>query len=133
MSDPTLSGACPRLYLIDGSSYIFRAYFALPRLTNSSGLPTQAIYGFTTMTFRFLKDYRPDWLAVIFDTGGETFRDQLYADYKANRPAAPADLIPQFPYIRKVLEAMNIATLVHWNMELPSLLNSFHFKWPLAF
>jgi len=105
------------LYLIDGSSYIFRAYFALPPLTNSSGLPTQAIYGFTTMTLRFIKEYRPEWLVVVFDTGGETFRDGLYSDYKANRPEAPADLIPQFPYIRKVLKAMNIAVLDHEGFE----------------
>ena len=79
--DPLKSnGALPRLYLIDGSSYIFRAYFALPRLTNSSGLPTHAIYGFTTMTLRFVKEHRPQWLVVVLDTGGETFREQLHPE-----------------------------------------------------
>lgn len=101
----------PCVYLIDGSSYIFRAFFALPPLTNSAGLPTHAIYGFTTMTFKFLKTHRPEYLAVALDAGRETFRNEIFQDYKANRPEAPADLVPQFPYIRKVLEAMNVAVL----------------------
>ncbi len=99
------------IYLIDGSSYIFRAYFALPPLTNSSGVPTQATYGFTTMTLKFLKEYQPEYLAVVLDAGRETFRNQIYQDYKANRPAAPPDLIPQFAHIRTVIQAMNIALL----------------------
>jgi DNA polymerase-1 len=103
-----------RLYLIDGSSYIFRAYFALKKQLphpNSSGLYTHAIYGFTTMIQRFLKEYQPEMLAVVLDAGRETFRNEIYHEYKSNRPEAPADLIPQFPYFRKVLEAMNIRTL----------------------
>jgi len=101
----------PCVYLIDGSSYIFRAFFALPPLSNASGLPTHAIYGFTNMTLKFLKTYRPEYLAVVLDAGRETFRNQIYQDYKSNRPEAPPDLIPQFPYIRKVLEAMNVTVL----------------------
>lgn len=101
----------PYVYLVDGSSYIFRAFFALPPLSNSSGLPTHAIYGFTTMTFKFLKAYRPEYLAVVLDAGRKTFRNEMYHEYKSNRPEAPPDLIPQFPYIRKVLEAMNVAAL----------------------
>ncbi|MFQ5916835.1 MAG: 5'-3' exonuclease H3TH domain-containing protein [Candidatus Binatia bacterium] len=104
-------GPRARLYLIDGSSYIFRAFFGLPPLSNSSGMPTQAIYGFTTMTLKFLKEHHPELIAVVFDTGRETFRTQMYHEYKGNRPEAPADLIPQFPYIRKVLQAMNIPAL----------------------
>ncbi|MBI4488925.1 MAG: hypothetical protein HY694_07550 [Deltaproteobacteria bacterium] len=106
-----MSAAHSSVYLIDGSSYIFRAFFALPPLTNSSGLPTQAVYGFTNMTLKFLKDFRPEYMAVLLDAGRETFRNQIFQDYKGNRPEAPADLIPQFPYIRKVLEAMNVAVL----------------------
>lgn len=106
-----MTGAQPRLYLLDGSSYVFRAFFALPPLSNSSGLPTQAIYGFTNMTFKLFKEHQPELLAVVFDAGRETFRNQIYPDYKGNRPEAPADLIPQFPYIRKVLEAMNVPVL----------------------
>lgn len=101
----------PCVYLIDGSSYIFRAFFALPPLSNASGLPTHAIYGFTTMTLKFLKTYRPEYLAVVLDAGRKTFRNQIYHGYKSNRPEAPPDLIPQFPYIRKVLEAMDVAVL----------------------
>lgn len=101
----------PCIYLIDGSSYIFRAFFALPPLTNSAGLPTQAIYGFTTMTLKFLRTHRPEYLVVALDAGKETFRNQIYQDYKGNRPEAPPDLIPQFPYIRKILAALNVAVL----------------------
>ncbi len=100
-----------RLYLIDGSSYIFRAFFALPPMSNSNKLPTHAIFGFTTMTLRFLKEYQPEMLAVVLDAGRETFRNEIYHEYKSNRPEAPPDLIPQFPYIRKILEAMNIPAL----------------------
>ncbi len=100
-----------RLYLIDGSSYIFRAFFALPPMSNSKELPTQAIYGFTTMTLKFLKEHQPEMLAVVLDAGRETFRNEIYHEYKSNRPEAPPDLIPQFPYIRKVLQAMNIPAL----------------------
>lgn len=101
----------PCVYLIDGSSYIFRAFFALPPLINSSGLPTQAIYGFATMMLKFIKDKQPQYLAVVLDAGRETFRNEIFQDYKGNRPDAPPDLIPQFPYIRKVLDAMNIFPL----------------------
>ncbi|MBI2357852.1 MAG: hypothetical protein HYV04_02890 [Deltaproteobacteria bacterium] len=99
------------VYLVDGSAYIFRAFFALPPLTNSRGLPTQAIYGFTTMTLKFLRAHRPQHLAVALDAGKETFRNQIYEHYKANRPEAPPDLIPQFPYIRRVLDALNVSVL----------------------
>jgi len=100
-----------RLYLVDGSSYIFRAYFALPPLTNSSGLPTQAIYGFTNMTLKFLKDYHPQYLSIVLDAGRETFRNQMYEFYKGNRPEAPRDLVTQLPYIRKILQALNVPVL----------------------
>lgn len=106
-----MTDAKPPIYLIDGSSYIFRAFFALPPLSNSSGLPTQAIYGFTTMMLKFLKEHRPEYVAVVFDAGRETFRNRLYEDYKGNRPEAPADLIPQFPYIRRASEAMSLSVL----------------------
>ncbi len=122
MSDFTMTGSGRRLYLIDGSSYIFRAFFALPPLTNAAGLPTQAIYGFTTMTLKFLKDYKPEHLAVVFDAGRETFRNQMSEDYKGNRPTAPPDLIPQFPYIRKVLEAMNIPVMEQEGFEADDLI-----------
>jgi len=80
-------------------------------MSNSNKLPTHAIFGFTTMTLRFLKKYQPEMLAVVLDAGRETFRNEIYHEYKSNRPEAPPDLIPQFPYIRKVLRAMNIPAL----------------------
>lgn len=112
----------PCAYLLDGSSYIFRAFFALPALSNAAGLPTNAVYGFTTMTVKLLKTYRPDYLAVALDAGRETFRNRIYQEYKSNRPEAPPDLIPQFPYIRKVLEAMKVAVLEREGYEADDLI-----------
>lgn len=100
-----------QLFLIDGSAYIFRAFFAIPPLTNAGGLPTNAIFGFTNILLKFLKQYRPAYVAVALDAGRLTFRNEMYADYKGNRPEAPADLIPQFPYFRKVLDALNLPLL----------------------
>ena len=101
----------PRLFLIDGSAYIFRAFFAIPPLNNTTGLPTNAIFGFTNILLKFLKQYKPEYVAVALDAGRETFRNQMFADYKGNRPEAPADLIPQFPYFRKVLDALKLPLL----------------------
>ena len=102
----------PRLFLIDGSSYIFRAFFALPpTLKTAAGLPTNAIIGFTNLLLKFLKQYRPVYIAVALDAGRMTFRNEMYTDYKGNRREAPADLIPQFPYFRKVLDALNLPLL----------------------
>jgi len=101
----------PRLYLIDGSSYIFRAFYAIGHLSNSKGLPTNAIYGFTQMLLKVLKDHRPDYFVVVLDSKAPTFRSQVYQEYKANRPAMPEGLVPQIPYIKKIMEAYRIATL----------------------
>jgi len=101
----------PRLFLIDGSAYIFRAFFAMPPLSNSAGLPTNAILGFTNLMLKFLKQHQPEYIAVALDAGRETFRNEMLTSYKGNRPEAPADLIPQFPYIRKVLESLNLPVL----------------------
>ena len=89
----------PVLYLIDGSSYIFRAYYAIRHLSNSKGVPTNAVYGFTSMLFKFLKDYEPTHLGIVFDSKGATFRDEIYPLYKANRSEPPEDLVPQFEKI----------------------------------
>jgi 5'-3' exonuclease len=101
----------PRLFLIDGSSYIFRAFFAIPPLSNAAGLPTNAIFGFTNILLKLLKQHRPEYVVVALDAGRETFRNDMYAKYKSNRPEAPAELIPQFPYFRKVLDALNLPLL----------------------
>jgi DNA polymerase-1 len=101
----------PRLFLIDGSAYIFRAFFAMPPLSNSAGLPTNAILGFTNILLKVLKQYRPEYVTVALDAGRKTFRNEMLADYKGNRPEAPALLIPQFPYFRKVLDGLNVSLL----------------------
>jgi DNA polymerase-1 len=98
----------PVLYLIDGSSYIFRAYYAIRGLTTSKGIPTNAVYGFASMLFKFLKDYKPEYLGIVFDTKEKTFRDEIYPLYKANRGAPPDDLVQQFSRIFEVVDAFDI-------------------------
>lgn len=100
-----------RLYLVDGSSYIFRAYYAIRHLSNSKGEATNAVYGFTTMLLGLLRDERPDLLAIVFDTAAPTFRKQLYPQYKANRTAMPEDLVPQIPRIKEVVQGFNLPLL----------------------
>ena len=102
------------LYLVDGSGYLFRAYHALPPLTRKSdGLPTGAVSGFCNMLWKLLEDMKdgdaPTHLAVIFDAGEKTFRNDLYADYKAHRPPPPEDLIPQFPLVREATRAFGVS------------------------
>jgi DNA polymerase-1 len=100
------------LYLIDGSGYIFRAFFALPRLNNSRGLPTNATYGFIRMLLKLLKEARPTHIAVIFDSARKTFRDELFESYKANRVETPSDLLQQIPYIYRAVDQFCIPRLV---------------------
>ncbi|MFH2011400.1 MAG: DNA polymerase I [Pseudomonadota bacterium] len=101
----------PRLFLIDGSSYIYRAYFAIGHLSTSSGLPTNAIFGFCNMLLKVIKDHKPDHMAVIFDAKGPTFRHEMYDQYKANRPSMPDALQPQIPHIKKIVDGFNIPVL----------------------
>lgn len=102
----------PRLYLLDGSSYIYRAFYGIRDLATASGVPTNAVYGFTRMLLGLLQEHRPDYLAVIFDRPRvETFRRQLYPEYKAQRDAMPPELQQQIPSIRLLLEALNIPVL----------------------
>lgn len=96
------------LYLIDGSGFIFRAYHALPPLTNAQGTPVGAVLGFVNMLLKLTEDHKADYIAVVFDAARKTFRNRIYADYKAHRPPAPDDLIPQFAIIREATDALNI-------------------------
>src|SRR5512139_980761 len=98
----------PRILLIDGSSYIYRAFYAIGHLSNSRGFPTNAIYGFTQMILRVLKEQDPGYIAVVFDSKAPTFRDELYPSYKANRPSMPESLSLQIPYIRRVIDGYRI-------------------------
>ncbi|MGF1624736.1 MAG: DNA polymerase I [Alphaproteobacteria bacterium] len=97
-----------RLHLVDGSGYIFRAYHALPPMNRPDGTPTNAVYGFTNMILKLVKDTDTDAVAVIFDAARRNFRNDLYADYKAHRPEAPEDLVPQFSLIRDATRAFNL-------------------------
>jgi len=97
------------LYLIDGSSYIFRAYYGIRQfLSTSKGFPTNALYGFINMLQKVMKDEKPDYLVVTFDSKEKTFRHEIYADYKANREVPPEDLAKQFPYFEPLVQAFNI-------------------------
>lgn len=100
------------VYLVDGSGYIFRAFYAVAPLTTKSGFPTNALFGFTKMLKKLLAEAKSDNVAVIFDSGRETFRKEIYADYKANRTAPPEDLQKQFPYFTKIAEALGLAVFV---------------------
>jgi len=97
--------------LVDGSSYLFRAYHAMPKLTNSRNEHTGAIYGVINMIRRLLKDYQPEHIAVIFDAKGKTFRDDIYPEYKANRPPMPEDLAEQIEPIHRIIQAMGLPLL----------------------
>ncbi|WP_072090296.1 DNA polymerase I [Candidatus Pelagibacter communis] len=120
-------------YLIDGSGYIFRAYYALPPLTRKSdGLPTGAVSGFCSMLFKLLEDsksdqnlQKPTHFAVIFDSARKTFRNEIYTDYKANRSEAPDDLAPQFEYIRKSVLAFNLPSVDLPNYEADDLIATY--------
>ena len=100
------------LILVDGSSYLYRAFHAMPALSNSAGEPTGAIYGVVNMIRRLLKDYDPDRIAVVFDAKGKTFRDELYAQYKAHRPPMPDELKAQIEPLHEILRAMGLPVLV---------------------
>ena len=120
-------------YLIDGSGYIFRAYYALPPLTRKSdGLPVGAVSGFCNMLFKLLEDSKsndnlekPTHFAVIFDSARKNFRNEIYSEYKGNRSDAPDDLIPQFEYIRKSVKAFNLPSIELINYEADDLIATY--------
>ena len=120
-------------YLIDGSGYIFRAYYALPPLSRKSdGLPTGAVSGFCSMLFKLLEEsrsddsnHKPTHFAVIFDSARKNFRNEIYSEYKANRAEAPDDLVPQFEYIRKSVKAFNLPSIELLNYEADDLIATY--------
>ena len=125
---PVIKGS--HVYLIDGSGYIFRAFHALPPLTRpSDGLPVGAVHGFCAMLWKLLQDARkgsgPTHLAVIFDASEKTFRNEIYKDYKAHRPPAPEELVPQFPLIRDAVKAFNIACIEQNGFEADDLIATY--------
>lgn len=118
-----------KLYLIDGSGFIFRAFHALPPLRRPDGTPVGAVYGFCSILMRFLEqanaDHEQDYLAVIFDAARKTFRQDIYPNYKAHRPEVPEDLIPQFPLIRLACEAFQIPSIELEGFEADDLIASY--------
>jgi DNA polymerase-1 len=117
------------VYLIDGSGFIFRAYHALPPLTRSDGTPVGAVQGFCNMMWKLLEDLKgpdqPSHLACILDHSGKTFRNDMYDQYKANRPPAPEDLVPQFPIIRDAVKAFGVPSIEMPNYEADDLIATY--------
>ena len=100
--------AAPRLILVDGSAYIFRAFFAIRNMNRKDGTPTNAVYGFTTMMMKLMEDENPEYIIVALDSARETFRNEIYPDYKANRDSPPEELVPQFALVRDAIRALNL-------------------------
>ncbi len=123
-SQGEISGV-PQLYLIDGSAYVYRAFHAVRGLTNSKGMPTNAVFGFTRMLIKLMKDRAPRHVAMFFDAKGPTFRHEVYADYKANRPPMPDDLISQLPLIKKVTSGFNIPVIELAGFEADDLIGTY--------
>ncbi|MCX8072527.1 MAG: DNA polymerase I [Candidatus Binatia bacterium] len=117
------------LYLIDAHSYVYRAFFALPRLTTAQGQPVQAVFGFTKMLLRLLRELKPQYAAAVFDAPGQTFRDEIYADYKATRPATPAELVSQLPYVREVAEGAGLTVLQVAGVEADDVIGTLALRW----
>lgn len=117
------------LYLVDGSAYIFRAYHRLPPLTNPEGTPVGAVYGYTTMLWKLADDLDkadgPTHLAVILDKSSKSFRNEIYEEYKANRPPPPEDLVPQFPLIRDATRAFSLPVIEEPDVEADDMIASY--------
>jgi DNA polymerase I len=106
-----------RLILVDGSSFLFRAYHAIPPLTSPKGLPTNAMHGVTNMLRKLINDYHSDYITVVFDAPGGTFRNDLYADYKAHRPPMPDDLRVQIEPLHQIIRAMGLPLIIENGIE----------------
>ncbi|MEW6333098.1 MAG: DNA polymerase I [Thermodesulfobacteriota bacterium] len=114
----------PKLVLVDGSNYLFRAFYAIRELSNSKGFPTNAIYGFTTMLIKLLRDQEPDYIAVAFDVKGPTFRHEAFADYKATRRATPDTLVPQIPYVKEIVRGFSIPIVEQAGLEADDIIGT---------
>jgi len=112
------------LYLIDGTAYIYRAYHAIQGLTNSKGLPTNAAFGFTRILIKLLEDRSPEYVAMLFDAKGPTFRHKIYKDYKANRPPMPEDLSVQIQHIKEITKGFNIPVMEMQGFEADDLIGA---------
>ena len=113
------------VFLVDGSGFIFRAFHALPPMSRDDGTPTNAVFGFTNMLIKLIEDLKADHCAIIFDTARKTFRNDVYKEYKANRPPPPDELIPQFALIREAVRAFNIACIEMEGYEADDLIATY--------
>jgi len=113
-----------KIYLIDGSAYIYRAYHAVRGLSNSQGLPTNAVFGFTNMLIKLIKEKSPEYLMIFFDVKGPTFRHKMYGEYKANRPPMPEDLSIQIPHIKNIVSAFNLPSMEKQGYEADDLIGT---------
>lgn len=118
----------PLLILIDGSSYLYRAFHALPPLVNSKGQPTGAVYGVLNMIRKLLADYPATYVGVVFDAPGKTFRHEHYEHYKAHRPSMPDELRTQVPLLHDVIRAMNLPLLVIPGVEADDVIATLAFQ-----
>ncbi len=112
------------IYMIDGSAYIYRAYHAVRGLSNSKGLPTNAVFGFTRMLLKLIEDRSPEYIGMFFDSKGPTFRHKIYKEYKANRPPMPEDLSVQIPYIKKITKGFNLPVIEMPGFEADDLIGT---------
>jgi DNA polymerase-1 len=120
-----MSEAAPRLLLVDGSGYLFRAFFALPPMTRPDGTPVNAVLGFTSMLWKLLQEHPDDHVVVVFDAGKKSFRNDLYEAYKANREEAPEELVPQFPLVREAARAFELPVVEVAGLEADDLIASY--------
>ncbi|MGP8154338.1 MAG: DNA polymerase I [Smithella sp.] len=118
----------PLVAIVDGSNYIYRAFYAIPLLTNSKGFPTNAIYGFTNMLMKLLRDLTPDYIVVAFDLRGPTTRHGEFEDYKATRKPMPDDLIPQIPFIKDIVRGFSICVMEKQGVEADDLIGTLTFQ-----
>src|SRR3954471_3870725 len=125
MSDDVPPTPAKRLVLVDGSGYIFRAFFALPPMTRPDGTPVNAVFGFANMLLRLLQEYAGDDIVVVFDASGTSFRNDMYADYKANRDAPPPELKPQFSLVREAARAFSLPAVEEEGYEADDLIASY--------
>ncbi|MBW2179084.1 MAG: DNA polymerase I [Deltaproteobacteria bacterium] len=114
-----------KIYLIDGSAYIYRAYHAIRELSNSKGLPTNAVFGFTKMLLKLIEEKSPKYLGMFFDAKGPTFRHEMFEAYKANRPPMPDDLSVQIPFIKDVVRGFNLHVMELEGFEADDLIGTF--------
>ena len=114
-----------QIYLVDGSAYIYRAFHAIKSLSTSDGMPTNAVFGFTRTLLKLIHDKDPEYISVFFDARGETFRHEIYKDYKANRPPMPDDLALQIPYVKKIIKAFNFPCIEEQGFEADDLIGTY--------